>query len=105
MKRPFPPWLTPYAFLAPALLVLGMTVFWPALQAFYLSFTEYGFDITQPPVWVGWANFVRLWQDKTFWQTLGNTLLYLVGVVPVLAIAPLLLAILVNQKLKGMTSP
>ncbi|MEM9485537.1 MAG: sugar ABC transporter permease [Cyanobacteria bacterium P01_F01_bin.116] len=103
MKRPFPPWLTPYAFLAPALLVLGMTVFWPAFQAFYLSFTEYGYDITQPPVWVGWSNFVRLWQDKTFWQTLGNTLLYLVGVVPILAIAPLLLAILVNQKLKGMT--
>ncbi|MEO0352602.1 MAG: sugar ABC transporter permease, partial [Cyanobacteria bacterium P01_A01_bin.15] len=57
MKRPFPPWLVPYAFLAPALLVLGLTVFWPALQAFYLSFTEYGYDITQPPLWVGGANF------------------------------------------------
>lgn len=103
MKRTFPRWLIPYAFLAPALLVLGLTVFWPALQAFYLSFTEYGFDITQPPVWVGWDNFVRLWQDERFWQTLGNTLIYLIGVVPVLAIAPLLLAILVNQKLRGMT--
>ena len=57
MKRPFPPWLVPYAFLAPALLVLGLTVFWPALQAFYLSFTEYGYDITQPPLWVGGAYF------------------------------------------------
>ena len=102
MKRPFPPWLVPYAFLAPALLVLGLTVFWPALQAFYLSFTEYGYDITQPPLWVGGANFLRLWQDQTFWQTLGNTLVYLLCVVPVLAIAPLGLAILVNQKLKGM---
>lgn len=102
MKHAFPRWLVPYAFLAPALLVLGMTVFWPALQAFYLSFTEYGYDITQPPLWVGWANFVRLWQDKTFWQTLGNTLIYLIGVVPILAIAPLILAILLNQKLKGM---
>ena len=102
MKRPFPPWLIPYAFLAPALLVLGLTVFWPALQAFYLSFTEYGYDITQPPLWVGGANFLRLWQDQTFWQTLGNTLVYLLCVVPVLAIAPLGLAILVNQKLKGM---
>lgn len=107
MKRsslpPFPPWGIPYAFLAPALLVLSLTVFWPALQAFYLSFTEYGYDITQPPLWIGGANFVRLWQDKTFWQTLGNTLVYLMGVVPVLAIAPLLLAILVNQKLKGIS--
>ena len=103
MQRSFPRWLVPYGFLAPALIVLGLTVFWPALQAFYLSFTEYGYDITQPPQWVGWANFLRLWQDATFWQTLGNTLVYLVGVVPVLAIAPLLLAILVNQNLKGMT--
>ncbi|MEM1254448.1 MAG: sugar ABC transporter permease [Cyanobacteria bacterium P01_H01_bin.21] len=102
IKRPFPRWLIPYAFLAPALIVLGLTVFWPALQAFYLSFTEYGYVIGQPPEWVGWANFVRLWQDETFWQTVGNTLVYLVGVVPVLAIAPLMLAILVNQKLKGM---
>ncbi|MDV3351483.1 sugar ABC transporter permease [Leptothoe sp. LEGE 181152] len=102
MQRPFPRWFIPYAFLTPALLVLGLTVFWPALQAFYLSFTEYGYDITQPPQWVGWANFVRLWQDETFWQTLGNTLVYLMGVVPILAIAPLILAILVNQKLKGM---
>ncbi|MEO0866978.1 MAG: sugar ABC transporter permease [Cyanobacteria bacterium J06642_11] len=103
MNRPFPRWLIPYAFLAPALLVLGLTVFWPALQAFYLSFTEYGLDITQPPMWIGWDNFARLWEDERFWQTLGNTFIYLVGVVPILAIAPLLLAILVNQKLKGMT--
>lgn len=94
--------LTPYLFLLPALIVLGLTVFWPALQAFYLSFTRYEYDLTQPPQWVGFANFLRLWNDRVFWQTLGNTLLYLVGVVPILVVAPLFLAILVNQKLRGM---
>ena len=94
--------LTPYLFLAPALLVLVGVVFWPALQAFRFSFMEYGYDVTQPPVWVGLKNFERLIQDETFWQTLRNTVVYLVCVVPILAIAPLLLAILVNQKLKGM---
>ena len=103
MKITIPPRLTPYAFLAPALFVLGLTVFWPAAQAFYLSFTEYGYDITQPPTWVGWDNFIRLWQDQTFWTTLGNTVFYLIGVVPVLAIAPLVLAILVNQRLRGIS--
>ncbi len=93
--------LTPYLFLAPALIVLVLVVFWPALQAFRLSFMEYGYDVTQPPTWVGLDNFQRLLKDKTFWQTLENTVLYLVCVVPILAIAPLLLAILVNQKLKG----
>lgn len=93
--------LTPYLFLLPALLVLGVTVFYPALQAFYLSFTEYGFDITQPPQWVGLANFRRLVGDRVFWRTLGNTMLYLVGVVPILVILPLGLAILVNRALPG----
>jgi putative chitobiose transport system permease protein len=94
-------WLTPYLFLLPALLVLGLTVFWPALQAFYLSFTQYDVDLTQTPRWVGLVNLQRLGRDPVFWQTLRNTLVYLVGVVPVLVVLPLALAILVNQKLRG----
>jgi putative chitobiose transport system permease protein len=94
--------LTPYLFLLPALTLLSLTVFWPALQAFYLSFTRYEYDLTQPPLWIGLENFQTLWGDRVFWQTLTNTLLYLVGVVPILVITPLGLAILVNQKLRGM---
>lgn len=93
--------LTPYLFLAPALIVLGLTVFYPALQAFYLSFTRYEYDITQPPLWIGLENFQRLLSDRVFWKTLINTLIYLIGVVPILVIAPLGLAILVNQALPG----
>ncbi|MEC4891726.1 MAG: sugar ABC transporter permease [Oscillatoria sp. PMC 1051.18] len=93
---------TPYLFLLPAIIILGLTVFLPALQAFYLSFTRYEYDLTLAPEWIGLANFQRLFQDKVFWQTLKNTLLYLIGVVPILVILPLGLAILVNQKLRGM---
>jgi putative chitobiose transport system permease protein len=93
--------LTPYLFLLPAIALLGLTVFFPAFQAFALSFTRYEYDITQPPEWIGIENFQRLWQDEVFWQTIKNTLLYLIGVVPILVIAPLGLAIMVNQKLRG----
>jgi len=94
--------LTPYLFLFPALFILVLSVFWPALQAFYLSFHRIE-DITfsQPPQWVGLDNFLKLQSDNTFWQTLGNTLIYIIGVVPILVILPLVLAILVNQKLRG----
>jgi len=68
--------------LLPALLILGLTVFWPALQAFYLSFTRYEYDHSAAAM-VGFANFRRLWADAIFWQTLRNTVLYLVGVVPI----------------------
>ncbi|NJK47574.1 sugar ABC transporter permease [Candidatus Gracilibacteria bacterium] len=93
--------ITPYLFLLPALIVLGLTVFYPALQAFSLSFTRYEFDITQPPQWVGLENFQKLLKDKVFWQTLQNTLLYLIGVVPILVILPLVFAILVNRKIRA----
>jgi len=92
---------TPYLFLLPALLVLGLTVFYPAIQAFLLSFTRYEYDITQPPQWIGLENFQRLLKDKVFWKTLSNTIVYLIGVVPILVIAPLGLAILVNRRMPG----
>ncbi|HEY9833149.1 MAG TPA: sugar ABC transporter permease [Stenomitos sp.] len=98
--------LTPYLFLIPALLVLGLTVFWPALQAFYLSFTRYEYDLTQTPQWIGLANFERLWRElgapgSVVRTTMVNTVLYLMIVVPILVILPLGLALLVNQKLRG----
>jgi putative chitobiose transport system permease protein len=96
------PTLTPYLFLLPALIILGIAVFYPAFQAFSLSFTQYDLDLTQAPQWVGLKNFQRLAQDQVFWQTLTNSFCYLIGVVPVLVMAPLALAILVNQKLRGM---
>lgn len=105
---PLSPWwnrwsprLTPYLFLLPALLVLALTVFLPAARAFYLSFTQYEFDITQPPIWIGLENFERLLSDEVFWKTLWNTVIYLVVVVPILVICPLGLAILVNRVLPG----
>ena len=67
--------MIPYLFLLPALLVLGLTVFLPAGQAFFLSFTRYEYDLTKAPRWVGMENLQRLGSDPVFWKTLGNTIL------------------------------
>lgn len=96
-------YLTPYLFLLPALVVLCLTVFWPVCQAFYLSFTKYEYGLSPTAEWIGFANFQRLWTDPLFWRTLGNTMLYLIGVVPILVVLPLVLALLVNQKLRGIS--
>jgi putative chitobiose transport system permease protein len=95
--------LTPYLFLLPAMMILGLTVFYPAIQAFSLSFSRYGYDLTQAPQWIGFENFQKLWEDEVFWKTLKNTFLYLVGVVPILVIFPLILAILVNKKIPAIS--
>jgi putative chitobiose transport system permease protein len=101
-KMTVPQAAIPYLFLLPALIALGISVFWPALRAFYLSFTTFGVDLTAAPTWVGTANLQRLMTDPIFWQTVRNTLVYLAGVVPILTFASLGLAILVNRQLRGM---
>ena len=93
---------TPYLFLLPASIVLGLVSFWPALQAIYFSLTRY--DLLSPPQFRGLQNYVELFQDPVFLQALANTVTYLVVAVPLLIVLPLILAILVNQKLRGIHS-
>jgi len=50
---------------------------------------------------VGFANYINVWRDPFFWAALKNTLLYMLIVVPVLVIAPIFLAALVNKQIPG----
>ena len=84
---------TPYLFLAPALVLLGIFVVYPIVAVFFYSFTDY--DIVRPPVWVGLENFQKLFADDTFWLALTHSVVYLL-VTPILIILSILLAIVVN---------
>ncbi|MBP1042505.1 sugar ABC transporter permease [Vagococcus sp. BWB3-3] len=53
--------------------------------------------------WTGLANYQRLFNDPEAWQSLINTLKYVVIVVPAVVILSLLVAVLLNQKVKGMS--
>ena len=92
----------PYLFLLPALMVLGLVSFWPALQSIYFSLTSY--DLFSPPQFQGLQNYLELSRDPVFRQALVNTVIYLLVAVPSLVVLPLILAILVNQKLQGIQS-
>jgi putative chitobiose transport system permease protein len=91
--------LTPYLFLVPACIILGAFIFYPLLQAIWMSFTDY--NMISDPSFVGLENYKEIVEDDLFWKTLGQTFLYLIVVVPTLVILPIFLAILVNQKIKG----
>ncbi len=90
----------PYLFLAPAAIILILFFFVPFIESFILSFQGYGTDIYNPH-WVGLSNYIKLFNAPIFWKTLVNTFIYLVGVVPALVVLPLIIAIMVNQKLRG----
>jgi putative chitobiose transport system permease protein len=89
---------TPWLFLAPSIALIGVFVVYPILAVVYYSLTDY--DIIRPPVWVGLDNFVRVFQDETFWLALTHSLVYLL-VTPTLIALSIGLAIVVNRKLRG----
>ncbi|MBP1971547.1 putative chitobiose transport system permease protein [Virgibacillus natechei] len=93
--------LTPYLFLIPGCIILGAFIFYPMLQAIWLSLTE--FNMIEDATFIGLENYENLLQDDLFWQTLMNTFIYLIGVVPALVIIPIFLAVLVNQNIKGIS--
>ncbi|CAN7187637.1 carbohydrate ABC transporter permease [Rossellomorea sp. LjRoot5] len=91
--------LTPFLFLIPGVIILGAFIFYPMLNAIWLSFTNY--NIVTDAEFIGLENYKGLFSDALFWKVLWQTLLYLVIVVPALVILPIFLAILVNQQVKG----
>ena len=92
---------TAWAFLTPALLLIGLSVLIPAAMALVMSFSQAGLDVSEPLRFVGLANIRRLLADPMFFRVAGTTLLYLVGVVPPIVLGALALAVLVNRQLPG----
>jgi len=90
----------PYLFLLPALILLAVFFFVPFFQTIILSLFDYSNDIYSP-MFAGIENYKILFASKEFYQTLFNTFLFLILVVPFLAFFPLIVAIFINQKIKG----
>lgn len=87
-------------------LVISSVVFFigPLLVAFMLSFKEYSLlDSTSMfnSKWVGISNYTHAFRDPTFIRALKNVFIYSAGVVPIQLIIALLLALVVNGKIKG----
>ena len=92
-----------WAFLAPATLLIVIMSFYPIIQAFFTALK------TGSSANMQWAspityNFTRMFQDKLFRTSIGNTFLYLIIQVPLMLIFAILLAQILNNKdlkLKG----
>ncbi|MFE6159935.1 carbohydrate ABC transporter permease [Streptomyces sp. NPDC056486] len=96
-QLPSSPWL----FAAPGLLIVGIFILYPFVSTLINSFTDKRTLI--PGEYVGLDNFRELLHDDMFWIGLRNSALYIVGVVPALVLLPLLLAMLVQKHIPGIT--
>ena len=92
----------PYLFLLPAGIVLLIFFFIPFFQTIGLSFFDYANNIYSPN-FAGLKNYIEILHNPIFYKVMINTIIYLVVAVPILAIVPLFLAILINQKIRGIT--
>jgi multiple sugar transport system permease protein len=89
------------AFVAPALVLLIFFFFVPVLLCFVLSFTNARLISPQGPQFVGLDNFTRLFSDPLFWKALRNTVYFAVVVVPLQSGFALVLALLINARVRG----
>lgn len=83
--------------------ILGFAIFlaYPVLASLYYSFTN--FSILKPPQGIGLQNYQELASDSVFHQALGNTIVYVLGAVPLSTVIAIALAMLLNTKVKGMS--
>jgi multiple sugar transport system permease protein len=86
-----------YLFLAPALLIIGAFHVWPAVYVLYMSLFRW--EIVQG-AFIGLRNYEHLLSDPDFLSSLGLTLVYVVGTVPVEMAIGLALAIVLHQRLR-----
>jgi multiple sugar transport system permease protein/raffinose/stachyose/melibiose transport system permease protein len=93
-----------WAMAAPALLGLLLFLGIPTLLALGLSFTNARLISPTAPSFVGVDNYTRaFFDDPTFTRSLLNTFYFAVVVVPLQSALGLAMALLVNQKLRGVT--
>jgi ABC-type sugar transport system permease subunit len=84
---------TPYLFIAPVIVIVGVFTYWPLIYSIWLSFFDWNF-VSPVKEFVGFANFVRLVDDPRFHRALWGTLIYILALVPAQVFVPLGLALL-----------
>ncbi|MBY5809370.1 carbohydrate ABC transporter permease [Rhizobium leguminosarum] len=91
-------WLTPTLLIAPAIVLFFTVILLSAVRSLWISLHDW--DGFGPMVWIGFGNYVELYNDPQFYVSLKNNLIWLVMFMtaPPLGLA---IALLVNQKIRG----
>lgn len=92
-------YLAAYVFLLPWLLGFLGLVLGPMISSLYLSFTK--FDLLSAPEWVGFSNFIEMFNDTRWIASAKVTLTFVFIAVPTQLTAALLVAVLLNKKMAG----
>lgn len=102
MKKRWESPLTGYLFITPWLIGFLLLTLYPMGMSLYYSFTNY--TLMDEPHWIGLRNFERIFfDDEDFVQALRVTFKFVLISVPIKLISALLVAMLLNKKIKGIS--
>ena len=91
---------TGYFLLLPTILVLGLLVLLPVLEAIRWAFTDFNL-MSSVTEYIGFGNFAEMRQDPTFWKALKNSIFLTAIVIILQYILGLGLAVALKQKVPG----
>ncbi len=91
-----------WAFITPTMLGLIILNFYPAINTIYQSFCKTG-DFGRGNIFVGIENYKKVIANTETWQSLWNTVKYMIVEVPLGIVIALILAVLLQKKLAGKT--
>jgi len=103
MKRSYRHTLLPYALISPTILVLLSVAIFPLFYCIYFSFFDYTL-ITESANFIGFSNYVRAFQDPIFLSSLKVTTLIIAVALPTELGLGFILALILNQKIKGVSA-
>jgi multiple sugar transport system permease protein len=89
-----------YLFISPWLIGFLALTIWPMAMSLYYSFTNY--NLLEPQRWVGLANYTKIFtNDSVFVESLKVTLTFVMTAVPVKLLVALIVALILNRRIKG----
>jgi multiple sugar transport system permease protein len=96
--------LTPYVFLAPAAIIMVLALLYPLGYMIFGSFRDWDpSESLGESTFVGFANYITLWNDPNFRESVGVTLKFAFWVVSIEMIIGVGLALLLDRNLRGMS--
>ena len=86
-------------FLIPFAILYSLFTIYPVFQGAYMSFFKW--NLMGKQAFVGFDNYTKMFTDKFFWASLGNTTKFVIASTPTIMISSLVLALLCNRPIKG----
>ncbi|MHA3979391.1 carbohydrate ABC transporter permease [Halovulum sp. GXIMD14794] len=93
LRRPSRAALTPWLYLGPTLVLLGIFTYWPLLHTAYLSLVEWNLNPGQTKEFVGLDNYGRVASSSLFASAMTNTLIYIGASIPLKVLLPIPIAV------------